>query len=228
MRMYDITRPIHHAMPVYEGDPEVSIQPWLSTIRGAPANVSRLSLSSHTGTHVDAPAHLREGALGVDQLPLDVLIGPACLFHLATSSIDATSLRGLELTAYRRVLFKCRTTDPESQATPRRDFDWLMEDAARLLVDSGVRLVGVDALSVDSPQSSSLPVHHVLLNAGVVILEGLDLSAVPPGDYELLCLPLKIQHGDGAPARVVLRDMTGEARDPPTPSGANLTFSDDG
>jgi len=207
MRIYDVTRPIYHAMPVYEGDPEVSVEPWLSITRGAPVNVSRLVMGSHTGTHVDAPAHLREGAVGVDQLPLDVLTGPARVFDLATSGpIDATSLRGVDLTSHRRILFKTRPADRGREGAGRGDFPGLMEDAARLLVDSGVRLVGVDAMSVDPFASSSLPAHHTLLNAGVIILEGLDLSAVPPGDYELLCLPLKIQHGDGAPARVVLRE----------------------
>ncbi|MFI5338570.1 MAG: cyclase family protein [Candidatus Methylomirabilales bacterium] len=210
MKIYDVTRSIHHAMPVYEGDPEVSIEPWLSIARGAPVNVSRLAMGSHTGTHVDAPAHLREGVLGVDQLPLDALIGPARVVDLVASAhIDVASLRGVDLTSHRRVLFKTRALHRGLEETPRRGFAGLMEDAARLLVDSGVRLVGVDALSVDPLESTSLLAHHVLLDAGVIILEGLDLSAVPAGDYELLCLPLKIRHGDGAPARVVLREVAG-------------------
>jgi len=210
MRIYDVTRPFYHAMPVYEGDPEVSVEPWLSITRGAPVNVSRLAMGSHTGTHVDAPAHLQEGAVGVDQLPLDILTGPARVFDLATSGpIDAASLRGVDLTSHRRILFKSRNSDQWRKGTSQRDIAGLMEDAARLLVDSGVRLVGVDAMSVDPLESCSFPAHHILLNAGVIILEGLDLSAVPPGDYELLCLPLKIRHGDGAPARVVLRERVG-------------------
>jgi arylformamidase len=212
MKLFDVTQPIYHAMPVCEGDPEVSVESWLSVARGAPANVSRLVLGSHAGTHVDAPAHLRAGAFGVDQFPLDVLIGPVRVFSLGSSGhIDATRLRGLDLVSCRRVLFKTRIEDREPEGPSRGALPGLTEDAARLLVDSGVRLVGVDALSVDAPESSSLPAHGILLAAGVIILEGLNLSAVPPGDYELLCLPLKIRDGDGAPARVVLREMSDSA-----------------
>ena len=208
MKIFDVTRPIHHAMPVYPGDPEVSVEPWLSIARGAPVNVSRLAMGSHTGTHVDAPAHLHEGAPGVDRLPLDVLVGPARVFDLAASArIDAAALRGMDLASHRRVLFKTRPADRGRDGTPEGSFAGLTEDAARLLVASGVRLVGLDAMTVDPLDSFSLPAHRTLLDAGVIILEGLDLSAVPPGDYELLCLPLNIRHGDGAPARVVLREL---------------------
>lgn len=210
MKLFDVTRPIHHAMPVYPGDPEVSVEPWLSIARGAPVNVSRLAMGSHTGTHVDAPAHLREDASGVDRLPLDTLIGPARVFDLAASAhIDAAALRGMDLASQPRVLFKTRPTVRGRDGTPQGSFAGLTEDAARLLVASGVRLVGVDAMTVDPLDSFSLSAHRTLLDAGVIILEGLDLSAVPPGDYELLCLPLNIRHGDGAPARVVLRELAG-------------------
>lgn len=223
MRIFDVTRLIHPSVPVYEGDPEVSIEPWLSIVRGAPVNVSRLTMGSHTGTHVDAPAHLREGAPGVDQLPLDVLIGPARVVDLGVStSIDGASLRGVDLPSHRRLLFKTRPHQRAREEISPGEFAGLTQDAARLFVQAGVRLVGVDALSIDSPESSSLPVHHLLLEAGVIILEGLDLSAVPPGDYELLCLPLKIQSGDGAPARVVLRELAGEAG-PPSYGPGNIS-----
>lgn len=217
MRVFDVTLPIYHAMPVYEGDPDVSIEPWLSIPDGAPANVSRLGMGSHTGTHVDAPAHFRDGGLGVDRLPLDVLVGPARVYALAGSDhIGAASLRGIDLTSFPRILFKTRNSSQWREGRFRRDFVGLMEDAARLLVDSGVRLVGVDSLSVEPFGSTGFPTHRTLLDAGVIIVEGLDLSAVPPGDYELLCFPLKIQDGDGAPARVVLRELAG-GRDPHGP-----------
>lgn len=215
MKIYDVTLPIRHGMPVYEGDPEVSIQPVLSTAQGALANVSLLTMGSHTGTHVDAPAHLRDGTPGVDQLALDVLIGPARVCDLtAHQQIDAASLRGVDLRSHPRILFKTRNSTRWREGQFHRDFAALTDDAARLLVDSGVRLVGIDALSVERFGSTALPVHHTLLNSGVIILEGLNLSAVPPGEYELFCLPLKLQHGDGAPARVVLREMTGQPRTP--------------
>jgi arylformamidase len=210
MKIFDVTRVIHHAMLVYAGDPQISFEPWLSVAHGAAVNVSRLTMGSHTGTHVDAPAHLREGALGVDQLPLDVLIGPARVVDFgAFSPIDAVSLQGVDLASHRRILFKTRAIDRGREEVWPKHFAGLTEDAARLLVDFGIRLVGVDTLSVDPLESSSLPAHHTLLDAGVIILEGLDLSAISSGDYELLCLPLKIRHGDGAPARVVLRELSG-------------------
>ncbi len=210
MRIFDVTVPIHHGMPVYEGDPEVSVEPWLSISLGAPANVSSLAMGSHTGTHVDAPAHFRDGALGVDRLALDVLIGPARVYAPAVSGhIDAASLRAMDLTSRPRILFKTRGASHWRDEGFRKDFVGLTEDAARLLVDSGVKLVGVDSLSVEPYGCSGFPAHRILLDAGVIILEGLDLSAVPPGDYELFCLPLRLQDGDGAPARVILREAAG-------------------
>jgi len=210
VRTYDITHPISHGMPAYPGDPEVSVDRWLSIPHGAPANVSRLVLGSHTGTHVDAPAHFREGATGVDRLPLEVLMGPARVYAVpADSDIDTDTLRGLDLTSHPRILFKTGRTGNREEGGSRPEFPGITRDAARLLVQSGVRLVGIDSPSVESPTSTSFPAHETLLDAGVIILEGLDLSAVPPGEYELLCLPLKIRQGDGAPARAVLREIPG-------------------
>ncbi|MGE5851088.1 MAG: cyclase family protein [Candidatus Methylomirabilota bacterium] len=208
MRIFDVTLAIRHGMPVYEGDPEVSITPWCSTQDGALANVSRLTMGSHTGTHVDAPEHLREGGAGVDQLALDVLMGPARVYDLtAHGQIDAASLEGMDLTSHPRILFKTRNSARWREGRFHRDFAALTEAAARRLVDAGARLVGVDSLSVEPFGSSALPVHRTLLDAGVIILEGLDLSAVPPGAYELICLPLKLHRADGAPARVILREL---------------------
>ncbi len=218
MRIFDVTLPISHGMPVYEGDPEVTIERRLSIPKGAPFNVAFLAMGSHTGTHVDAPAHFREGALGVDQLSLDVLVGPARVYDLpVTGHIDAASLRRVDLTSSPRILFKTRSSGSWRTGRFRKDFAGVTEDAARLLVHSGVRLVGVDSLSVEPFESTSFATHRTLLDAGVIILEGLDLSAVPPGDYELLCLPLKIQRGDGAPARVVLREIVDTRK--PAPAG---------
>jgi arylformamidase len=215
MRIFDVTLPIRHGMPVYEEDPEVSITPWCSTQKGALANVSRLSMGSHTGTHVDAPAHLWDGTPGVDQLALDVLIGPARVCDLtAHEQIDAASLRGVDLRTRPRILFKTRNSERWCEGRFHRDFAALTPDAARQLVGAGCRLVGVDGLSVDPFGSSDLTAHRILVEAGVIILEGLDLSAVPPGEYELICLPLKLQGGDGAPARVVLQQLASQSRTP--------------
>ena len=210
VQVFDITRPIYHGMPVYAGDPAVTVQRRFSILEGAPANVSALSLGSHTGTHVDAPAHFREGGVGVDRLPLDVLLGPARLYHVRTSGpLDATRLRELDLRSRPRVLFKTLDTAPHLEEGFRTEGEGLTPDAARLLVDSDISLVGVDALSVEPAGSTAFGTHRILLDVGIIILEGLDLSVVPPGEYELLCLPLNLRDGDGAPARAILREMTG-------------------
>jgi len=199
MKLFDVTQRIRSGMAVYPGDPEVAIERVLSMAAGAPANVSMVRLGSHTGTHVDAPAHFREGAPGADELPLDILIGPACLYELAADgTIDVPDLDGVGLGACPRVLLKVRST-------ASRKPDGLTAAAAVLLVRAGVRLVGLEGESADASSSTDFPVHRALLDAGVIILEGLDLSAVSPGRYDLMCLPLKIQGCDGAPARVVLR-----------------------
>ncbi len=207
MRIFDITRPIYHGMPVYEGDPEVAVRPYAVLADGAPAAVSHLSMGTHTGTHVDAPAHFLSGAPGVDRLPLEVLVGPARLYDLpGPGHIGAASLRDLDLRSSARLLLKTPNSRQAFEGRFRPDYTALMGDAAHLLVEAGVRLVGLDGPSADPYASEEFPAHRILLRAGVVILESLDLSAVPPGEYELLCLPLKIRDADGAPARVLLRD----------------------
>jgi arylformamidase len=201
MRIYDVTRPIWPGMPVYPGDPPVRIEPWLSLGGGDPVNVSALALGSHTGTHVDAPRHLSHAGPGVDALPLDRLVGPARLLDVdAADAVDAACLcralpRGGALPA--RLLLRARRL-------PAAEHPHLTEDAAALLVARGVGLVGVEGDSVDAPSAPELPVHRRLLENGVIILENVDLTAVPAGDYLLACLPLALRDADGAPARVVL------------------------
>ncbi len=206
MRIYDVTVPIAPGMPVYPGDPEVGIRLWSAVASGAPVNVSHLSLGAHTGTHVDAPRHFRDGAPGVDRLPLQVLLGPARVLEMAgAAAISAEALRGLDLGETGRLLF--RTVPPAAWRAGRftQNPVGLTGEAAALLVERAVKLVGLDSPSVAAVGSADLPVHRTLLDAGVVILEGLDLSEVSVGEYELLCLPLKLVDGDGAPARVILR-----------------------
>jgi arylformamidase len=204
MKLFDVTRPIHDGMVVYEGDPRVSLRRVLSTAAGAPANVSELTLGSHTGTHMDPPLHLYDGAPGVDAVALDTLIGPARLYEIdVRECIDVVHLRSLDFDGCPRVLFKTCGGRPARNA-PSAGAGFTAP-AARTLVEAGVRLVGLDGPSADPPGAVDLPAHRALLAAGIVILEGLDLSGVPAGAYELLCLPLKLRDGDGAPARVVLR-----------------------
>lgn len=211
MRIFDITRPVRPGMPVYPGDPEYTARPWLSVSRGDPVNVSVLTLGSHTGTHLDAPRHLQDAGPGVDALPLDALLGPALVVDLGrVPCIDAPLLRRtalLDLGGHARLLLRTRALGPERLEHPS-----LTPDAGQLLVEAEVRLLGIEGFSVDPPDAADLAVHRLLLGAGVIIAEGLDLSAVPAGEYELACLPLRLCEGDGAPARVVLLAPDGAGR----------------
>jgi arylformamidase len=201
----DISRPIGPDTPVWPGDPPVVVEPVARVGAGDPADVSRLVLGTHTGTHVDPPAHFLPGGVTVDALPLDVLVGPAVVADLtAGGPIDAAALESLALpSGTSRLLLKTR----EGSAAGATAGD-VTPDGARWLVERGVRLVGADTLSIEPAGAGvpedAYPVHRILLGAGVVIVEGLDLSGAPAGSYELVCLPLRIAGGDGAPARAVL------------------------
>jgi arylformamidase len=207
-RFFDVTRTLYPGMPVYPGDPSVVVRPISSVTTGAPANISMLRLGSHTGTHVDPPRHFFDGRAGVDELSLDVLIGPALVHELpVVERIEAACLAEADLAACPRILFKVSAPVglPTAGRAPRPP--GLTAGAAEILVHAGVRLVGLESLSADTEDAAGFPAHRTLLRAGVVILEGLDLAEVTPGRYELWCLPLKIRGGDGAPARVVLRTL---------------------
>ncbi len=209
--LYDVTRPLSPALPVYPGDPVIELTPIAQCAWGDGANVTRMVLSSHTGTHIDAPRHFFDEGVAVDQLDLQVLIGPARVVEVPCEShITVADLRLHDLQDVARVLLKT----PNGLLWDRPGFQTayhaLTPEAAAWLVSCGVRLVGIDYLSVDAYEAADFPVHRRLLQAGVVIVEGLDMRAVPPGDYELYALPLRLEDGDGAPARVVLRAMPRE------------------
>jgi arylformamidase len=199
----DISRPISPDTPVWPGDPPVLVERVARVEAGDPADVSRLQLGTHTGTHVDPPAHFVPGGVTVDELALDVLVGPAILADLtAAASIGPGALEALALPAgTTRLLLKTAGLGAGRSDSARHGL--LTADGARWLVHHGVRLVGADTLSIE-PDTDAYPVHRTLLEAGVVIVEGLDLASVAPGGYELVCLPLRIAGGDGAPARAVL------------------------
>ena len=206
MRIYDVSVPLSPTLVCYPGDPPVEITPVAQLARGDAANVSRVTLSSHSGTHLDAPRHFFAHGTTVDALDLEVLLGPVRVQAITSSThITADDLRSLHLEGTRRVLFK--TTNGALWDLPgfRTNYVALTASAAHLLVDLGVQLVGIDYLSIDAFAPQDFPVHRILLGAQVLILEGLDLRAVPPGEYELVVLPLLLQNGDGAPARVILR-----------------------
>ncbi len=208
MPIYDITLTISPDMPVWPGDPSVALTQAASIDAGANANVSHLSFGLHTGTHVDAPHHFLNDHQTVESLSLDVLTGPCYVAHLddetTTISADVLEAAGLPLGVI-RVLFRTRNSHLWAKGVTefQTDFVGVPLDGAEWLVQRGIKLVGVDYLSV-SPYKKSRPTHEVLLKAGIVILEGVDLSQVPQGFYDLYCLPLKVAGSDGAPARTIL------------------------
>jgi arylformamidase len=184
----------------------VQVTPIAQLAQGDAANVSCLTLSSHSGTHLDAPRHFFTAGAPVDALDLEILLGPVRVCMLTTTThITADDLRPLHLAGLRRVLFK--TTNSRLWATPgfQTSYVALTPSAATFLVEIGIQLVGIDYLSVDAFAQQDFPVHRILLGADVLILEGLNLQAVPPGEYDLIALPLLLKDGDGAPARVLLR-----------------------
>ena len=200
---------LHEEMLLYPGNPALRLEASSRIASGGRSNVSQLSIGTHTGTHVDAPKHFLDDAAPVDQLPLDVLIGPCRVLDLTHLSgpVSARDLEvGLEDDPEARVLIKTRNSDLWSQPLSGfpQGYVALSGEAAAWLVQRGVRLVGVDFLSVEVYGSVGFPAHHSLLEGGVVILEGLDLTKASAGNYELVCLPLKLKGGDGAPARAVL------------------------
>lgn len=205
-RLYDITVPLSPALPCYPGDPGVEVTPVAQLAQGDIANVSRLGLSSHSGTHLDAPRHFFQKGHTIDALDLEILVGAAqvCAVTPATH-ITAEDLQALPLQGVRRVLFKTSNGALWDRPGFQPNYVALAPSAAHLLVKLGVVLVGIDYLSVDAYEHPEFPVHRILLQAGILILEGLDLRTVPPGAYELIALPLLVQDGDGAPARVLLR-----------------------
>jgi arylformamidase len=204
-RVIDISVPNGPGQHVYPGDPPPHVERVHRIVDGKAANVSLLVLGSHTGTHVDAPYHFIESGARLGDVALERMVGEAVVVDLrGRAAIDAAALGGCPIGAGDIVLF--RTDNSERWASPefRKDFTYLTEDAARVLVERGVRAVGMDYLSIERFGSTDFPVHHILLGAGVFVIEGLDLRAAAPGRYVLVCLPLKFPGIDGAPARAVL------------------------
>jgi len=211
MPIYDVTVPVSNELPTWPSDPAVEITDFRSLSAGDGANVSMLNFGAHTGTHVDAPAHFIEGAAKVETMPLDALIGEAQVIEVPEEAlfIDEEFVKKTYLPGTERVIFKTRNSAFWSEAEPEfhTDFTYLDLPAAKWLVEQGIKLVGIDYLSIEKYASEKHETHLALLSRGVVILEGLNLSGIGAGRYELICLPLRLRSnkGDGAPARVVLR-----------------------
>jgi len=206
VKIYDATLAIHEKMIVFPGDPPFKKEP-VSRIRtGDDFNLSTITMGTHLGTHVDPPAHFIDKGATVDQIELNTLVGPGVVADLrGCTQIDRRALEQAAVADYKRVLLKTDNGPLLLASSYQAAGVYLTEDGARYLVDSGVRLVGIDSLSIEHPESKGSPVHHLLLEAGVLVVEGARLVDIPAGEYEIFCLPLKIKGADGAPARILLR-----------------------
>jgi arylformamidase len=210
MKIHDISISISSTMPTYPGDPTVSIEPVLQIAKGDAANVSRLSFGDHSGTHLDPPVHFVPGGKTVDQLDLNVLYGPARVVDLThvEKAITADDLERAKLPKRAvRILVKTRNSDLWDRSGFQKDFVAFAWDAAHWIVDHDIKLIGIDYLSAESFGASEPKTHRILLGAGIIIVEGLDLKNIAPGNYTLACLPLKIKNGDGGPARAILIEI---------------------
>lgn len=207
MKIYDVTFAISADTPIYEGDPKAEITVAHSIAGGAPANVSQICCGVHTGTHVDAPNHFVEGGKRVHELSFDKLLGSCTVIELDKNipAVEAKHVESLE--NVERVLFKTRNSEFWNDKFFHKDFTYIAPDAAKILVEKNIKLVGIDYLSVEKFGAETFDTHITLLKNETVIIEGLDLREVPAGEYELICLPLKYigGTGDGAPARTILR-----------------------
>jgi len=205
----DISIPLRDGMVHWPNDPPISIKRIQDIEQGATANLSTISMGAHSGTHVDAPIHFIRQGKGIDHIPLDTLVGKARVIEIK----DQESITPEELASHRprrgeRILFKTRNTSEVWRKDDFvEDFVFISDAAADFLVNRGIRLVGVDYLSVGSFKHGGSYVHKTLLSSGIWIIEGLKLSDVTPGKYDLICLPLRIVGGDGAPARAILKPV---------------------
>ena len=205
-RLIDISLPLSGELAFWPGSPGVTLRTVAHRAEGAAANGSLFTCDVHAGTHVDAPRHVRDDGAGAEMLPLDALVGPAIVVDVAAAKITARVLEGCRIgSGATRVILRTRSGqpyDPSGRFDP--EFAALTLDGARWVAERGIHLIGIDAPSIQRFEDP-FDTHDVLLDRGIVILEGLDLSAAPPGAYELICLPLRLVGSDGAPARAVLR-----------------------
>jgi len=195
--------------PVYEGDAPMKFEFLKDMRKGDALTLSVYSLGAHSGTHIDAPMHFVRDGASIDHVPIDPLIGPARLIDIpdAVQSIDAAELNRHEWRGVPRVIFRTRSSlrGWMESSTFHRDFAYIAPDAAQLLADAGVQLVGIDYISAEQFGAPAPRTHRILLGKGIPIVEGLDLSGVPAGDYDVIVLPIKVAGHEGAPARAVMR-----------------------
>ncbi len=212
MQVYDLSLPLNEGMVVWPGDPELALSPHLAIARADACNVTRVAFGSHTGTHVDPPFHYYSNGKTLDQVPLNRFVGPARVVDitsegdLGAAELERAAAGGALPLGTERILFKTRNSARRLLDDPmfHTDYVAIAPDGAEWLAARGVKTVGVDYLSVEAFDSEDGATHRTLLAAGILVIEGLVLSEVPPGDYTLVCGALKLQQGDGAPARVFL------------------------
>ena len=205
-KLLDVSVPLRQGLPTYPNNPPFELQPVQRIADGGTANVSRLVMGTHTGTHVDAPFHFFDEGIGVDELPLELLMGRARVVEITNrGGIRAEDLEQAGLREDLRVLFKTSNSALWNSDTFHEDYVHIADSGARYLVEQGVKVVGVDYLSVEQFKTPGAPAHRTLLSNGVIIIEGLNLAEAEPGMYEMYCLPLPVTGGDGAPARVILK-----------------------
>ncbi len=206
MKLIDVTVPLDPNLPVYPGNTPFSLEAIKRISKGDSSNVSTLHLSAHAGTHVDAPRHFFDAAAGADALPIELLLGRARVIEVTSrKGIGPDELASHDLSEDVRVLIKTSNSRLWGSAEFRPDYIGVTEAGAHYLVEHGVKVVGVDYLSVEEFKKPGAPAHRVLLGGGTIVIEGLNLRDVEPGTYEMFCLPLRVVGSDGAPARVVLR-----------------------
>jgi len=206
MKLIDVTVPLDSNVPTYPGNTPFQIEAVKRLANGDSSNVSTLRLSAHAGTHVDAPRHFFDNGGGAENLALEIMCGRARVIELTTrKNVTPDDLAPFDLSEDVRLLLKTHNSKLWGSPEFHSDYIAVTEPAARFLVDRGVRLLGVDYLSVEEFKKAGAPAHRTLLGAGTIVIEGLNLRDVEPGTYEMFCLPLSIVGADAAPARVVLR-----------------------
>ncbi len=205
----DVSVPLKDGMVSWPGDPKVSIKRALDIEKGAEANVTKLNMGAHTGTHIDAPCHFLNSKAGIDKIPLDNVIGKARVIAIqGREIITPADLKPHRIRKGERVLFKTDNSKSRWYLKPfNKKYVSLSLEAARFLAQRGVRTVGIDYLSIASMQSDGGEIHRVLLKAGIWPIEGLYLAKTEPCDYEMICLPLRIEKSDGSPVRTLLRKL---------------------
>jgi arylformamidase len=206
MKLIDVSVPLDGNLPTYPGNAPFSLEATKRIARGDSSNVSAIHMSAHAGTHVDAPRHFFDSGAGTDALPLEMLLGRARVIEItARRGIGPDELAAVDLSEDVRLLIKTHNSWLWGTSEFQPSYVGVTEAGARHLLAHGIKVLGVDYLSVEEFKKPGAPAHHVLLGGGTIVIEGLNLQDVNPGIYEMYCLPLKIVGADGAPARVVLR-----------------------